>query len=400
VFCPTCGKENALGRKFCVACGTTLEVVSQELSGSKMADRILNLRELNRATLARQMLLERETLSAPAAIERLVGLQAQLASAPYAGLWTRLRDFRREDLAREIENRKVVKATLMRATLHLFTADDYVRFRTALKPLLIGASGAIAKRRGGDFDMDKVLKAARKFIGEKPRTFAEISDMLTELMPDHDVGAMRYSVRTHIPLVQVPINTGWSYSNKPEFTLAESWIGSPVSPEDNLRELVFRYLAAFGPASVTDAQTWLGMKLKETFEKLRPELQTYRGEGRTELFDLPDAQLPAEDVPAPVRFLPEYDNLLLSHSNRSRVIADEYRSKVYLPGLRVAATILLDGFVRGAWKIEKTKAAATLVIEPFDKLTKKDRAALTEEGERLVRFVEPKAKSFGVRFTV
>jgi hypothetical protein len=314
-------------------------------------------------------------------------------------LWTRLRDFQREYLAKEIENRKVIKATMMRATLHLCAAEDYLRFRTALEPLLIGAASEIAKRRDGDFDMDKVLKAARKFIGEKPRTFAEISDMLAELMPGHDVGAMRYSVRTHIPLVQVPINTGWSYSNKPEFTLAESWIGRPISSEENLRELVFRYLAAFGPASVTDAQTWLGMKLKETFEKLRPELQTYRGEGRTELFDLPGLPLPAEDVTAPARFLPEYDNLLLSHSNRTRVIADEYRSKVYLPGLRVAATILVDGFVRGAWKIEKTKADATLLIEPFDKLSKMDRAALTEEGERLVRFVEPKAKSFGVRFT-
>jgi hypothetical protein len=364
-----------------------------------MADRILKLRELNRATLARQMLLERETLSAPAAIERLVGLQAQLASAPYVGLWTRLRDFQREDLAREIESRKVVKATMMRATLHLCTDDDYARFRTALNPLLIGAASEIAKRRDGDFDIDKVLKAARKFIAEKPRTFAEISDMLTKLMPDHDVGAMRYSVRTHIPLVQVPIDAGWSYSNKPEFTLAEPWIGRPISPEDNLRDLVFRYLAAFGPASVTDAQTWMGMKLKDTFEKLRPELQTYRGEGRTELFDLPGAPLPAEDVPAPVRFLPEYDNLLLSHSNRTRVIADEYRSKVYLPGLRVAATILVDGFVRGAWKIEKTKTATTLLIAPFDKLTKKDRAALTEEGERLVRLVDPKAKSFDARFT-
>jgi hypothetical protein len=141
------------------------------------------------------------------------------------------------------------------------------------------------------------------------------------------------------------------------------------------------------------------MKLKDTFEKLRPELQAYRGEGRVELFDLPDQPLPAEDVPAPVRFLPEYDNLLLSHSNRTRVVADEYRSKVYLPGLRVAATILVDGFVRGAWKVEKTKTAATLVIEPFDKLTKRDRAALTEEGERLVRFVEATAKSFEVRIS-
>jgi hypothetical protein len=197
-----------------------------------MEDCILRLRELNRATLARQMLLERETLAVPAAIERLAGLQAQLASAPYVGLWTRLRDFRREDLAGEIENRKVVKATMMRATLHLCTADDYARFRTALKPVLIGASSAIAKQRGQDFDLDKVLKAARKFIGEKPRTFAEISDMLTELMPDHDVGVMRYSVRTYIPLVQVPINAEWSYSNKPEFTLAESWIGRPISTKN------------------------------------------------------------------------------------------------------------------------------------------------------------------------
>jgi len=364
-----------------------------------MADRILKLRELNRATLARQMLLEREILPIHAAIERLVGLQAQLASAPYVGLWTRLRDFRREGLAGEIENRKVVKATLMRATLHLCTAEDYLRFRTTLQPVLIGAASAIAKGRDADVDLDKVLKAARKFIGEKPRTFAEISEMLTKLLPGADVGVMRYSVRTRIPLVQVPIAGGWSYSNKPEFTLAEEWIGRKTAPKDDLAELIKRYLAAFGPATVTDAQTWLGSKLKDTFEKLRPELQTYRGEGRSELFDLPGVSLPTEDTPAPARFLPEYDNLLLSHSNRTRVIADEHRPKVYLPGLRVAATILVDGFVRGAWKVEKTKTAATLVIEPFDKLTKKDRDALIEEGERLVRFVEANAKSFEVRFT-
>jgi hypothetical protein len=149
---------------------------------------------------------------------------------------------------------------------------------------------------------------------------------------------------------------------------------------------------------VTDAQTWLGFKLKETFEKLKPDLQTYRDEGRRELYDLPGLELPAEDVPAPVRFLPEFDNILLSHSNRNRVIADEYRSRVYLPGLRVAATILVDGFVRGAWKIEKTKNAAVLVIEPFDKLARRDRTALIEEGEKLVRFIEANAKSVAVKF--
>jgi len=363
-----------------------------------MADRILKLRELTRATLARQMLLERESVPITDAVEKLVGMQAQLSSAPFVGLWTRLNDFKREDLAKLIESRKVVKATFIRATLHLVTADDYLRFRTTLQPLLTGAADSITKQRG-EFDLEKVLKAARKFIGEKPRTFAEISEMLTRLMPDVDVGAMRNSVRTHIPMVQVPISGGWSFNNKPEFTLAEEWIGRKIHTKDYLPELIKRYLAAFGPASVTDAQSWLGLKLKDTFDKMRPELKCYRVEGRRELFDLPDIALPDEDVPAPVRFLPEFDNLLLSHSNRTRVVADEFRSKVYLPALRVAATIMVDGFVCGAWKIEKTRTTAALVIEAFEKLAKKDSKALAEEGERLVRFIEPEAKSYEVRFT-
>jgi DNA glycosylase AlkZ-like len=212
-----------------------------------MADRILKLRELNRATLARQMLLKREPLPVLAAVERLVGLQAQLPVAPYVGLWTRLPDFRREDLARAIEDRKIVKATLMRATLHLCTADDYLRFRTTLQPMLSGAGDAIVKQRGGKFDSKKLLAEARWYIGEKPRTFAEISDWAAKLMPGQDVGALRYTVRTNLPLVQTPIATGWSYSAKPEFTLAESWFGRPIAGEDNLPELVFRYLALLAP---------------------------------------------------------------------------------------------------------------------------------------------------------
>jgi winged helix DNA-binding protein len=363
-----------------------------------MADRILKQRELNRATLARQMLLKREAMQPPVAIERLAGLQAQLARAPYVGLWTRLRDLRRETLEQLIASRTVIKATWIRATLHLCTADDYIRFRATLQPMLTKAASAIGKSRSRDFDLNKLLAAAREYIGEKPRTFAEISEMVSKLMPEQDVGVLRYAVRVHLPLVQVPVTGGWSYSNQPEFTLADSWIGRSISPEDGLRELVLRYLAAFGPASVTDMQTWSGMpSLKETFEKLKPELQLYRAEGRRELFDAPGLVVPADDLPAPVRFLPEFDNLLLSHSNRTRVIADEHRSKVYLPGLRVAATILIDGFVRGVWKIEKTKNTATLAIEPFEKLTRHDRAALIEEGESLIRWAESKSKSFEVR---
>ncbi|MFN0110388.1 MAG: winged helix DNA-binding domain-containing protein [Blastocatellia bacterium] len=366
-----------------------------------MPARILNSRELNRATLSRQMLLDRESLPVPAAIERLAGMQAQLASAPFVGLWTRLKGFKREDLASAIEARKIIKATMMRATLHLCLTEDYLRFRTTLQPVLSGAGEAIAKQRGSDFDRDKLLAQARKFIAEKPRTFAEISDWLAELMPDQDVGALRYTIRTHLPMVQIPISSGWSYPGKPEFTLAESWIGRKISAKDDLQGLARRYLAAFGPASVNDMQTWSGLKLpalKEVFEKLKPELQTYRDEAKRELFDLAVTSLPSQDTPAPIRFLPEFDNLLLSHNKRLRIVADEHRSRVYLPALRVAATILIDGFVAGVWKIEKTKTAATLMIEPFGKLTKKDRAVLVEEGEPLVRFVEPTARSFEIRF--
>ena len=364
-----------------------------------MAEDRLKLRDLNRATLARQMLLERAALPVTAAVERLGGLQAQLNSAPFVGLWTRLQDFSRASLAEAIERRAVVKATWLRATLHLVTSDDYARFRTTLAPALAGASGSIAERRGATFDREAVLAAARTFIGQQPRTFAEISAMLSELLPDQDVGAMRYTVRTHLPLVQVPSPGGWSYPSQPAFTLAEPWIGHTIDSEERLRELALRYLAAFGPASAADMQTWSGLpKLKDLIERLRPELRVYRADGRRELFDLPDTPLPGGDAPAPVRFLPEFDNLLLSHSNRTRIVADAHRSRVYLPGLRVAGTILVDGFVQGVWRIERARKAATLVIAPFGALSTQNRDALAAEGERLLRFVEPDATTHAVRF--
>jgi len=365
-----------------------------------MPERILTLRELNRTTLARQMLLERESISIPAAIERLIGMQAQLSSAPFVGLWTRLNDFQRESLAKRIDDHTVVKATMMRATLHLVTADDFLRLRTTLRPVLSGASETIVKNRGVELDYETLLATAKEFIAAEPRTFAEISAMLSEKWPDVDIGSMRYTVRTTLPLVQFPVSGGWSFPGNPKFTLAETWLGKPFSTDDILKVLIFRYLAAFGPASVTDMQKWSGFpKLKEAFEALRPELVTYRDERKRELFDLPDMLIPDADAPAPERFLPEFDNLLLAHDKRTRVVADEYRKKVYLPGLRVAATFLVDGFVRGAWKIDSKKKAATLTLDAFDSLTKQNRDALTEEGEKLVRFVEPDAKTFEVKFS-
>lgn len=365
-----------------------------------MPDRILTLRDLNRATLARQMLLERESLTAPAAIERLAGMQAQAASAPFVGLWTRLENFTRADLAAATADRTVVKATLMRATLHLFTAADYARFRTTLQPALDKAGAAIAQQRGEtDLDVARLLALARAYLAEQPRTFAEISAHFSELMPDSDIGALRYTIRTHLPLVQVPTDTAWSYPGSPQFTLADAWLDQPIAPEPDLPALIRRYLAAFGPATIKDMETWSYLPdLKPAFELLRPELVTYRDEKKRELFDLPGAPLPAAETPAPPRFLPEFDNLLLSHDKRTRVLADAHRKRVYLPGLRVAATILIDGFVGGVWKVEKAKRAAALVIEPFAPLSTPDRAALEADGERLVRFIEPDAQTYAVRF--
>lgn len=362
-----------------------------------MPERILTQRDLNRALLARQMLLERAAVSIPEAVERLAGMQAQLASAPYVGLWTRLKNFQRDDLARAIEARTVIKATLMRATLHLFTAADYVRFRGTLQPVLAAASGSIAEQRNVKLDIPALLQTARAYIEEQPRSFAELSEMLAERHPDTDIGAMRYTVRTHLPLVQVPADTRWSYPGNPKFTLAETWLKQPIPEADHLRDLILRYLAAFGPATVNDAQAWSGLpKLKDAFEALRPELAVYRDERKREYFDLP--HMPIPDVDAPERFLPEFDNILLSHKDRTRIVADEHRKAVYLPGLRVAAAILIDGFVHGAWKAEKVKKVAALSITPFKPLSKQNRAALEQEGEQLIRFIEPEATSYEIKF--
>ena len=365
------------------------------------ADRVLTLRELNRATLARQMLLGRENVPALEAVERLVALQAQVTSPPYVGLWTRLTDFRREDLTRLMLERRVVRATLMRATLQLMSAGDYLLLRPALQPALTRSMRSIAGKRLDGLDIDRLVGAARESFEEEPRTFAELRPVLSELEPDRDQSALAYAVRTQLPLVQVPSGGVWGYSGKAPFTTPERWLGHSPSGPENARDLILKYLAAFGPATVRDVQTWSGRtQLKQSVEEIKPELRVFLDESGNELFDLPDAPLPPADTQAPPRFVPDYDNLVLSHIDRTRIISEEHRKKVFLSAARVRATFLIDGFVRGAWKIEKARKTATLQIEPFEPLSKVDHDALTDEGERLVRFVaEPQgAETFGVRF--
>jgi hypothetical protein len=359
----------------------------------------LSTRQLNRATLARQMLLARKRTTAVAAVEQLAGLQAQLARPPFVGLWTRLEGFRRDDLARPLRERQIVRATAMRGTLHLMSASDYVALRGALQPMLTKGMQAILRERAQDLDIDVLQTEARAFFGGKPATFDALRNHLKAKNPQADERAMGYAIRMHLPLVQVPTDDAWRFPAASDFALADDWLGKKVPTEEApAHALVRRYLAAFGPATPRDAQVWSGLQsLRATFEELRPELVTFRDERKRELFDLPDAPRPDEDSPAPVRFLPEFDNLVLAHDDRTRVIADEHRPKVTLKNLQVRATFLVDGFVAGAWKVERKKKTATLVLEPFGKLARKMLAELEREGDALLRFVEEDAHETGVR---
>lgn len=358
---------------------------------------VLTCRQLNRATLARQMLLAREEISAVEAVERLGGVQAQEAKPPFIGLWTRVAGFQREELHRALQERAVVRATLMRATLHLMSAGDFVAFRPALQPVMAQALRVLGAR-GEGLDLDQVLPVARGLLGERPLTFEELRPLLVEAFPQVNDRALGYAVRTHLPLVMVPTQDRWGFPAAAQFTLAESWLDAPLSDDPGATEaLVLRYLAAFGPVTATDVQTWSGLQgMKRVLDGLRPNLSVFKDERGRELFDLPDAPRPHADTPAPPRFLPEFDNLVLSHADRTRVLAEEHRGLVVTKNFRVRATFLWDGFVAGTWQVERKRQAATLRMTPFGSLPEGAADALAAEGDTLLRFVEEDASSFAV----
>jgi len=358
-------------------------------------------RALNRALLARQMLLERHEVSPLDAISRLVGLQAQVARPPFVGLWTRLRDFERADLATAFHERRAVRVTAMRATLHVMTTADYIAMRGAMQPMLTRGMESILRGRAARVDMETIDLEARKFFGKSAATFDALRDHFKEKFPGNDERAMAYAIRTHVPLVQVPTAAPWAFPAAADFALADRWLSKKVATSATSPEkLVLRYLAAFGPATPGDAQAWSGLRgLREVFESLRSSLVTFRDVRKRELFDLPDAPRPDEDTDAPVRFIPDFDNLVLSHDDRSRIMADEHRSCVTLKNLQVRATFLVDGIVAGTWRSERKRKTAVLVIEPFGRVTKTVRAQLEEEGDALLGFLEEDATEREVRWS-
>jgi Winged helix DNA-binding domain len=362
-----------------------------------MAPETLTTRQLNRATLARQLLLERSHISVPEAVARLCGLQAQEPKPPFIGLWTRLAEFREAELEQALLDRAVVRATLMRGTLHLATAADYATFRAPLQPVLSrGMTGALRERAQG-LEPEAVLPVARELLEERPRTFDELRTSLQEAFPEVNHRALGFCVRMLLPLVMVPTADRWGFPRVADFTLAEPWIGLAVGTDEAPEELVLRYLAAFGPASAADVQTWSGLKgVKPVLDGLRPRLAVFADERGRELFDLPDAPRPEPSTPAPTRLLPEFDSLLLAHADRARVIAEEHRPAVITKNLRVRATFLIDGFARGTWEIKRARSAATLTLTPFEPLSTREGAALRAEGESLLRFTDGDARALEV----
>ena len=363
---------------------------------------VVSARALGRATLARQMLLARETHDVGDAVERLGALQAQLPRPPFVALWARLDGFTRDRLHDAVRARTVVRATMMRGTLHLVSARDFVRFRAALQPMLSAGMAAVLRERFMTEFLAPVTDAARTRLAARPHTFEELRAELSRAFPDIDERALGYAVRMHVPLVQVPDeSTEWGWDIGPPFALADAWLGTSVPEHDAaaLSAFVRRYLGAFGPATPADMQCWSGLKgLRATFDAMRGELVTLRDEHGRELFDLPDAPRPGDDVDAPPRFLPEFDSLVLAHDDRSRVIADAHRPLVVSKNLQVAATFLVDGVVAGTWKVTRVRGVATLAATPFVAVRKRDRATLEREGEALLRFVDPNARGHAVTF--
>jgi len=354
--------------------------------------------QLNRATLARQGLLERWTVGVAEAVQRLAGMQAQEPKHPFVGLWTRVEGFERGALLDALARREVVRATLMRSTLHLMTAADYAALRLALQPSMSVALRVLGARADG-LDLERVLPAAREELGDGSLTFDEIRARLAARFPEVNDRALGYAVRTLVPLVMVPSpDDRWGFARAAPFALAEDCLDEPLR-DGGAQPLVRRYLGAFGPASAKDVQAWSGVGgMQAVLDVMRDELAEFRDERGRELFDLPGAPRPDAGTSAPPRLLPDFDNLVLAHDDRTRVIADEHRPLVTTKNLRVKATFLVDGRVHGTWTVAVKRRVATLTLAPFSPVPARAAEALEREAEALLRFAEPDAKGWDVAF--
>jgi hypothetical protein len=364
---------------------------------------LLTTRALNRATLARQLLLERSSRPIAETVEHLVGLQAQTTRSWYVGLWSRLEGFRAEDASDLLERRELVRLSLMRGTIHLVTVRDAWGLRPLMQPAFdrILAGNFAGGLKG--VDLDELTATGAAILAETPLSASKLRERLTPRWPENDPVALSTAVLLRTPVVQVTPRGLWGKSGQTVHTTLEAWVGKP-QPAYALGGVLLRYLRAFGPASVADMAAWSGLPgLREVVETLRPQLLTFRDEHGRELFDLPDAPRPDADTPAPPRFLYDYDNVALSHADRTRLISESDRKRALE---RIGASsfggVLVDGVFAGLWRVRRegpAKGSAILEIELARPVPKPARDALAEEGARLLGFLATDAETRDIEFS-
>ena len=345
---------------------------------------VLSQRALNRATLARQMLLCRHQMPILKALEHLVGLQAQAADPPYIGLWTRLEGFAFADLSRLMVERKVVRTALMRGTLHIIAARDVLKLRPALQSVFDRTLIANHGRYLVDLDLVAVAAAASEILEAEPLTYAALGRALQKQWPERKAEALAVVARNRAALVQAP-PTLWGGGKLTKMTTAQKWLGKPLATDVSPRRLVLRYLAAFGPAGIADIRAWCGLTgVAEIVAALKPHLRRFRSEAGVELFDLEAAPRPDPDTYAPARLLPGLDNLILSHADRSRFLAAEHRSHIATSNGIFHPTLLINGRIAGTWKMTRSKRETSIEMAPFGKLLADQRRALRDEASALL----------------
>ncbi|MDB5530457.1 MAG: hypothetical protein JWR51_3560 [Devosia sp.] len=344
-------------------------------------------RELNRATLARQMMLERVDMPIPDAVAFLLGLQAQTTNGPYQALWNRLSDLTPSALTALIADKTLLRATTMRTTLHLHTVEDMRLLRPLLQPVLDRTFGSVAKARAIKADRAAVRALGIELLNQQPMTAGDLGKRLLEQFPESDPYVLAQVVQGAETLVQIPPTRIWGHGGPPLLTRIENWIGQGLAEPIALPALVLRYLGAFGPASVNDMQHWCGLtRLAPAFETVREQLITLTAEDGRMLYDLPNAPRPDADTPAPPRFLPEYDNVYLGFADRRRIQSDLARARMPLVN-GYPSTFTVDGFIAGKWSLARRKDSAQLTLTPFRKLLKRDLAEIEKEGHAMAGFL-------------
>lgn len=349
---------------------------------------VLGQRALNRASLERQLLLRRHRTDPHDVVRELVGLHAQVPHNPYTALWNRVDAFDPWDFSGRFENGEFVRISLQRSTIHTVTAEDALTLRPVLQVPQDRTLHSAFGRYLTEVDIDRVAERARELVERQPMSFDEIGKALIDDWPTSTVQALGMVARHRLAMVQVPPRGLWQRGGLARHTTAEHWLGAELARSDAPDAMVMRYLAAFGPASVMDIQAWCGLtRLREVVERHRDELVTFADPGGVELFDLPDAPRPPEDTPAPVRFLPEYDNIFIGYRDRTRVISDDARKRLFT-GNTAHPVLLIDGFVAGTWKLrtDAKEQRATLEITPFVRPNARQRDELEAEGRALLAF--------------